>query len=545
MVGRGRLARWKWLVAIACVVLLAGACSDAESPTSATPAIIVSVPTSSAPTPAPTSTTMPTSQSPEVAESAGWPTEGWPVSTPEEQGIDSGVLVDLVDRVVAVHGIDSLTVIRNGYLVLDTVVYPFPADTGHIIHSCTKSITATLIGIAIAQGLLDGVDVPVVELLADAAPVTVDDLKASMTVEDLLTMSTGLECRDSYLYDWQGMVEMQASDEWAAHVLALPMSEEPGTRFEYCNGSSLLLSAILSEVTGKPAAEYATEVLFEPLGISDVWWPATPDGITIGWGELVLRPPDMAKIGYLYLRNGEWDGAQLVPQQWIEAATSAHIAAETLSDGYGYQWWIDDAGYAMAQGFGGQYIIVVPDQDLVVVFTSGLFGERQGQPEQFTTEYVLSAVSSNAPLPPNSDAQARLAAAVAAARTGPEPANIEMPEMAAAVDGIRYEFRTNELGAGWFMIRFGGDSAVLMTEDVDGPTELEVGLAGRFVTDEAVPVTARGTWRGVDTFVIEYQVIGQVERGTLEFTFEGDVAHVKSVERATGVVETSVADRVG
>jgi CubicO group peptidase (beta-lactamase class C family) len=236
--------------------------------------------------------------------------------------MDSGVLAEMVER-IALLGIDSVTVIRNGHVVLDAVVYPFPEDTGHIVHSCTKSVVGTLIGIAIDRGLLDGVHVPVVEVLAGSAPEVVDDRKAAMTVEDLLTMSSGLDCRDSYLYRWEGMREMRASDDWSAHVLSLPMREEPGTAFEYCNGASFLLSAIITEVTGTSAAEFAEEVLFGPIGIGEYSWPADPDGITLGWGELVLRPADMARFGYLYLRGGEWDGMQVVPEAWVETATTA------------------------------------------------------------------------------------------------------------------------------------------------------------------------------------------------------------------------------
>ena len=165
----------------------------------------------------------------------------------------------------------------------------------------------------------------------------------------LLTMTTGLDCRDSYLYEWQGMREMQQSDDWAAHVLSLPMANEPGTTFEYCNGSSHLLSAIITEVTGMTASDYAADVLFEPLGIGEYDWPASPNGINQGWGGLVLHRVDMAKLGYLYLRGGEWDGTQLVSRTWIDAAISEQIPANTLSDGYGFQWWIDDGGYAMAR----------------------------------------------------------------------------------------------------------------------------------------------------------------------------------------------------
>ena len=411
--------------------------------------------------------------------------------------------------------------------------------------SCTKSITGTLIGIAIDQGLLAGVDVPVVEILADAAPETVGNLKASLTVEDLLTMSTGLDCRDSYLHEWQGMRGMQASDDWTAHVLGLPMAEEPGTRFEYCNGSSFLLSAILSEVTGQPASEFATDALFGPLGITEFLWPASPEGITIGWGELVLRPEDMAKFGYLYLRDGEWDGEQLVPQEWVEAATTAQIDAGTLADGYGYQWWIDDAGYVMAQGFGGQHIIVIPDHDLIVTFTSGLVGEKHSRPEELTAEYVVAAVLSDDPLAADLEAQGRLATSVTAARSGPAPSIVEMPAMAATIDGVRYEIRDADSGINSFLFHFRGGSAVFTFDEGSGPTDVQVGLDGRFLIDTASQIALRGTWRGDTTFVVEYQMIGQVERGTVEFIFEDDVGRMTTREPATGTIQTAIADRVG
>ena len=263
---------------------------------------------------------------------------------------------------------------------------------------------------------------------------------------------------------------MMASDDWAAHVLALPMVEEPGTRFEYCNGASYLLSVILTEVTGMPAAEFAAEVLFEPLGITDYVWPASPDGTTIGWGELVLRPADMAKVGYLYLRGGEWDGNQVVSRDWVEAATTAHATAPTLADGYGYQWWVDNAGYVMAIGFGGQYIMVVPDRDLVVVFTSGLPPGGFQQPESLMNSYVFNAVKSNDPLPPNPTAQAHLREAVAVARSVPEPAPFELPDVAATVDGDRYQFRSNDFGNRSFVVSFSGDSAWLTWMSRGRPT---------------------------------------------------------------------------
>ena len=457
--------------------------------------------------------------------------------------MDSDFLADLVEAVVANGGIDSVMVVRNGYAVLQTVVYPFPEDTSHIVHSCAKSITATLIGIAIDRGLLAGVEVPVMEILADKAPETADQLKASMTVEDLLTMATGLDCRDSYVHDYEGMVEMQSSADWTEYVLTLPMAAKPGTRFEYCNGSSLLLSAILSTITGQRASEFATEVLFEPLGITDFTWPADPEGVTIGWGELMLQPADMAKFGLLYLRNGEWDGGQLVPPEWVDAATTSQIDAGTLSDGYGYQWWIDDDGWFMAQGFGGQHIIVIPDKDLVVTYTAALVGEQMSTPQTLTADYVMPAVLSGTPLAADLDAQARLAAALETARSGPETVVTALPEMAATIDGVRYDFRPNDSGNTWFIIRFGDGSATLSSEDAGGISDLEIGLNGRYAGDATMPVVLRGEWRDDSTFTVEFRVIGQIERGTLDFSFDDGVAEVTSYDAAAGTTERIIADR--
>jgi CubicO group peptidase (beta-lactamase class C family) len=198
------------------LALVVGACSGADSPDAAAGSTTEPT-TSMVATTAEPSTSTPIT-APEPTEPAPWPTEGWPVATPEEVGMSSGVLADLVDNAMTQNRIDSITVVRNGYVVLDTYFYPFPEETAHNLRSATKSVTGTLVGIAIDQGLVAGADVPVVELLPDAAPAEVEEPKAAMTVEDLLTMSSGLSCADPARTE---------SDDWAAHALARPMVGEP------------------------------------------------------------------------------------------------------------------------------------------------------------------------------------------------------------------------------------------------------------------------------------------------------------------------------
>jgi len=336
--------------------------------------------------------------------SQAWPADSWPTSTPEEQGMDSTKLAARLYRVLdGGHPIDAITIIRNGTIVTDVTVHPFEPETKHIIHSCTKSIVSALIGIAIEEGHIRGVDQPVMEFFPERTIANLDEDKQAMTLEDLLTMSSGLDCKDSYLYRWRGLNQMRQSDDWVQHVLDLPMIAEPGTRFEYCNGGSFLLSAIIQETTGQTALDYAREHLFGPLGITDVDWPANPQGINIGWGELRMKPHDMARFGYLYLRNGRWQGQQIVPAGWTAASTRSYIDA-TLQDGYGYQWWVDGTGYYMALGYAGQFIFVIPDLDLVVVFVSDLEDADFYIPQILLSEYIVPAIGSSGALPENPEA---------------------------------------------------------------------------------------------------------------------------------------------
>lgn len=328
-----------------------------------------------------------------------WPTDGWRASTPEEQGMSSKLLADLLAEIQEKeHSIDAVLVVRNGYLVLDAYVHPFRPRDKHVIRSCTKSIISALVGIAIDKGYIEGVEQPVLELFPERTISNLDAEKKAMTLEHVLMMATGLECRDSYLYQGEGLFEMRATDDWVQHMLDLPMAEPPGSRFEYCNGASFLLSAVIQEATGMSAWAFAEEHLFGPLGISDVEWSTNPQGIAIGWGQMEMQPHDMAKFGYLYLNDGEWDGEQIVPAVWVEASTQKRISA-TLQDGYGYHWWVDDSGVFLALGYGGQFIYVVPKKNMVVVFVSDLEERDFFVPWNLLHDIIIPAAEASDPLP--------------------------------------------------------------------------------------------------------------------------------------------------
>jgi hypothetical protein len=201
----------------------------------------------------------------------------------------------------------------------------------------------------------------------------------------------------------------------------------------------------------------------------------------------------------------------------------------------------------MALGFGGQYIVVVPDHDVVAVFTSGMPGVRFASPESLVADYVLGSIVADGPLPRDPDGIDRLAAAVEALGTAPEATAPDLPALVADVAGVRYEFRPNDFGNEWFEFTFGEDTAGFEFEDRDGPIEVEVGLDGRFRVSEAwgLPWAWRGTWADADTFRVEYHIVGLAQRGTLSFTFDGDLAHLLFTEVVTGTTQSSTADRVG
>ena len=352
------------------------------------------------------------SSGPQGPDGDQWPTEGWPVSAPEAQGMDSDDLADMLAVIDEDNlAIDAVLVVRHGHLVAEAYTQPHQVEDRHKLFSCTKSVVSALVGIAIEQGYIEGVDQPLLSLFPGRAAANLDARKRSMTLGHVLMMATGLDCQDSYLYRWKGLREMGRSDDWVQYMLDLPMVDEPGSRFEYCNGASYLLSAIVQEATGLSARAYAEQHLFEPLGIDDLRWPSSPEGVTIGWSDLYLRPRDMAKIGYLYLRGGQWDGAQIVPSAWVEASSRKHLPA-TLQDGYGYQWWVRDDGIYMALGYGGQFIYVVPDEDMVVVFASALPEREFYAPQRLLDKYILPAARAVDPLAENPAGAARLQAQI-------------------------------------------------------------------------------------------------------------------------------------
>ncbi len=310
-------------------------------------------------------------ESPTAEQGAYWPTDGWRTSTPEAQGMDGDLLDRMIDNIELLKmNLHSILVIRNGYIVHETYFGSQSAEQSHIQYSVTKSFISTLVGIAVDRGSIDRIDLRVLDFFPGMTVANPDPRKESMTVEDLLTMRSGLDWNDSD----QDFENIFRSTNWVQFMLNLPMVRDPGSEFVYCSGCTNLLSAILQEATGKTARDFGEEVLFAPLGISNLRWEADPTGISIGGWGLFITPRDMAKLGYLFLKRGEWDRQQIVSAAWVDDATRKHTPTDgTL--GYGYQWWTYPSwGAYAALGRDGQMIFVIPESDLIVVTTAGGIG---------------------------------------------------------------------------------------------------------------------------------------------------------------------------
>lgn len=301
-----------------------------------------------------------------------WPISGWRSSVPEEQGVSSQKLNEMEDYIENQNlrnYIDSILIVRNGYLVYEW--YPsigYNEDIRHHIFSCTKVFTSALIGIAIEEGYIGGVDDYVLDYFPNRTINNLDARKEAMTIRHLLTMTSGLEWNDN-----PNFYQMEVSSNWAQYVLDRPMEFQPGTVWNYNTGCSHLLSVILNEVTPYGTRAYAIEKIFNPLNITNYIWNNDAQGIPIGGTQLFITPRDMAKFGYLYLKNGYWNGTQLIPSNWVVESRTAVVSFEFEQghgSGYGYQWWTYNLanGYA-ARGSNQQHIYVIPDLNLVVVST--------------------------------------------------------------------------------------------------------------------------------------------------------------------------------
>ena len=299
----------------------------------------------------------------------------------------------------ALPALHSLLVSHRGELALEHYAPGYRAGRLANVKSASKSIISALVGIAIERRLIRGVDVTIdrwfPELRRDPDP-----RKRAITIEHLLTMRSGLESTSGELYGpWV------KSRNWVRYALARPMVSDPGTSMEYSTGTSHVLSAIRTRVSGRSTHQFASDVLFRPRGLTRARWPRDPQGIYFGGNEMLMTTRQMVAVGELYLRRGRAGGRQIVPAAWVDTSCVPRTRSRWDPDReYGYGWWIQDVGRhraCFAWGFGGQYIFVFRDLELVVAVTSStaMSDERRGYRRQLfdlIESHVLPAASAAA-----------------------------------------------------------------------------------------------------------------------------------------------------
>lgn len=350
---------------------------------------------------------------PAAAATPSWPTQGWPQAAPEDVGLASEPLLAMDAAFAAgkVPLVDSFLVVRCGrvafernysheyaaiynkeahergplnarltgrYNYFDPAWHPFYQGTDeHTMQSVSKSVTSATIGVAMARGdFKASLDTPVLNYFDAKSVRNVDDRKRRMTLRHVLTMTTGLDWDEDVPYDdpRNGSSLMEATRDWVRFVIDRPMAQEPGSTFAYSSGATELLAHIFKRETGQDIEHYARRYLFTPLGIHHYYWKRTPLGVVDTEGGLYLSAGDLARIGYLYLHDGVWDGQRLLSTQWISDSMAPHVALDANWK-YGYQWWLAPYGegprYAWAaRGIGGQLLLVFPEDELVAVVTA-------------------------------------------------------------------------------------------------------------------------------------------------------------------------------
>jgi CubicO group peptidase (beta-lactamase class C family) len=470
---------------------------------------------------------------PAVEQPSYWPDTEWRTSTPEEQGIDSTSILSMLHEIRQKDlNIHSVLVIRHGYVVTEVYFPPYTREIKHPLHSITKSVTSAMTGMAIRDGYIKSIQQNVLDFFPEMAKGTKDKYLKDITLEHLLTMSAGFNT--GTLPDFAGK---DASFDAVEHILTYnSVLYRPGETFFYDSGLPQVLSTVIQKTSGLTLEEYAQHNLFSPLGITDYSWQSDPQGTTFGNNGLSLRPHDTAKLGYLYLHNGQWNGKQIVPAEWVQTSTTKHMETQGLmnaaeDDGYGYYWWIDSFGGYSAHGFGGQYVFVLPKLDMVVVFTGGIADPDFPAPHQLVKTYLLPAAQSAQPLAANPRMDDQLTTEIKNIQNTEKPA-MPLPDIARQISGKTYRL-VGVSPAGWpteITFTFPGDETYTTSSLTTNGEILTVtgGLKNVFYMNKRGPesktiVPMRGYWQDERTFIEEqyFDLSSDIQFLTVTYTFDG------------------------
>jgi CubicO group peptidase (beta-lactamase class C family) len=422
-----------------------------------------------------------------------------PESSPSRHGVDADGIGAFLDAVEDIE-LHSLMILRHGHVIASGWWEPYGPDRPHLLYSLSKSFTSTAAGLAVAAGLLD-LDAPVLSYFPELDADVTDPRSRAMLVRHIASMASG------HLTDtWPAACE-QDPHRPVRGFLRMPPDRDPGTAFAYNQSCTYTLASIIQRVTGQPLTGYLRPRLFDVIGIGVADWDEFPPGQAVGFTGLFATTDAIARLGQLYLRNGQWDGHQVIPREWVAEATRKHVATgpEANPDwqqGYGFQFWMSRHGYR-GDGAYGQFCLVLPEYDAVVAITAGT--ENMQGILDAVWAHVLPAFG--APDAPGTGdaaagadaalakrlAQLRLPAHVAAVHPrGPWPDAAIMLTPAGGVCEALPSLRGVRVT----------DQAVTLSEDTLS-VELRPADGDWHVTDGPVPAAASGGWTASDTLAID------------------------------------------
>lgn len=312
--------------------------------------------------------------------------------------LDTALLIEMMKKIIngTYPNVHSVLIIKDGKLVFEEYFYQYTKDSVQEMRSATKSFFSALTGIAIDKGFIKSKNETVLSFFPEYTLNNMTDAKKRITVENLLTQQTGIDCDISNSKSEGNETTMDYSDDWVKFTLDLPMIDSPGGKGMYCSGNPVILGRIVEKTTNMPLVQFAVSNLFEPLGITNFKWNFKPDKSNAeDYCQVYLTPREMAKFGLLYLNGGNWNGKQIISSGWVNQSFEKHSVVQGVD--YGYLWWLkyldaDGVRYygKAAQGNGGQKIYIWPEQNMVTVITGGNYN-TQSPTDELIKKFILPA----------------------------------------------------------------------------------------------------------------------------------------------------------
>ncbi|HPA20323.1 MAG TPA: serine hydrolase [Verrucomicrobiae bacterium] len=481
-----------------------------------------------------------------IAETTTSTTGGLPRSTPEAQGVSSAGILAFLDAMekdpFELHG---LMMLRHGNVIAEGWWAPYAPQLNHTMYSLSKSFTSTAVGFAVAEGKLSTGD-RVISFFPDHLPEVVDDNLAALRVKDLLTMSVGNEKEPTQA--------VTKEENWVRAFLAQKISHRPGSVFMYNSAATYMCSAIVQKVTGQKIIDFLKPRLFEPLAITGMTWETCPRGInTGGWG-LSIGTEALAKFGQFYLQKGQWNGRQILPASWIEEATTFKIqqpggdrpdrpkSQNDWLQGYGYQFWRCQHGAFRGDGAFGQFTIVLPQQDGVIVMT-GENKNMQGEID-LVWRHLLPAFQSG-PLRPDAAAASDLQQRLRSLKLAPPRGSATSPNLA-RINGRAFKLETNDIGLTATSIAFSSDTCAFTAHADQVPHVITCGMGHWELGETSIPgtpprliaggkpegkitskIAASATWTDENTLVMTWRYHETPHHDTVTCVLDGDQITVR------------------